>query len=135
MFDNSIVLNNGVKIPQLGLGTWFIDDDKAADAVKAAVEIGYRHIDTAQAYGNERGVGEGVRTCGIPREKLFVVSKVAAEHKTYEEAMAGINETLEKMGLDYLDMMIIHSPQPWVKVNQCEDRYVGGRCETCTECS
>ena len=124
VFDNSIVLNNGVKIPQLGLGTWFIDDDKAADAVKAAVEIGYRHIDTAQAYGNERGVGEGVRTCDIPRDELFVVSKVAAEHKTYEEAMAGINETLEKMGLDYLDMMIIHSPQPWVKVNQCEDRYV-----------
>lgn len=126
MFDRSIVLNNGVKIPQLGLGTWFIDDDKAADAVKAAVEIGYRHIDTAQAYGNERGVGEGVRTCGIPREELFVVSKVAAEHKTYEEAMAGINETLEKMGLDYLDMMIIHSPQPWAKVNQCEDRYIEG---------
>lgn len=126
MFDDSIVLNNGVKIPQLGLGTWFIDDDKAADAVKAAVEIGYRHIDTAQAYGNERGVGEGVRTCGIPRNELFVVSKVAAEHKTYEEAMAGINETLEKMGLDYLDMMIIHSPQPWAKVNQCEDRYVEG---------
>ena len=126
VFDNSIVLNNGVKIPQLGLRTWFIDDDKAADAVKAAVEIGYRHIDTAQAYGNERGVGEGVRTCGIPRDELFVVSKIAAEHKTYEEAMAGINETLEKMGLDYLDMMIIHSPQPWVKVNQCEDRYVEG---------
>ena len=126
MFDRSSVLNNGVKIPQLGLGTWFIDDDKAADAVKAAVEIGYRHIDTAQAYGNERGVGEGVRTCGIPRNELFVVSKVAAEHKTYEEAMAGINETLEKMGLDYLDMMIIHSPQPWAKVNQCEDRYVEG---------
>ena len=57
MFDRNIVLNNGVKIPQLGLGTWFIDDDKVADAVKAAVEIGYRHIDTAQAYGNERGVG------------------------------------------------------------------------------
>ena len=108
------------------VGNWFIDDDKAADAVKAAVEIGYRHIDTTQAYGNERGVGEGVRTCGIPREELFVVSKVAAEHKTYEEAMAGINETLEKMGLDYLDMMIIHSPQPWAKVNQCEDRYVEG---------
>ena len=126
MFDRSIVLNNGVKIPRLGLGTWFIDDNKAADVVKAAVKIGYRHIDTAQAYGNERGVGEGVRTCGIPREELFVVSKVAAEHKTYEEAMAGINETLEKMGLDYLDMMIIHSPQPWAKVNQSEDRYVEG---------
>lgn len=126
MFDRNIVLNNGVKIPQLGLGIWFIDDDQAADVVKAAVKIGYRHIDTAQAYGNERGVGEGIRTCGIAREELFVVSKVAAEHKTYEEAMAGINETLEKMGLDYLDMMIIHSPQPWAKVNQSEDRYIEG---------
>ena len=97
-----------------------------AEAVKVAVELGYRHIDTAQAYGNERGVGEGVRTCGVPREELFVVSKVAAEHKTYEEAMAGINKTLEIMGLDYLDMMIIHSPQPWVEVNQSENRYVEG---------
>ena len=126
MYNEKITLNNGVKIPQLGLGTWFIDDEKAADAVKAAVELGYRHIDTAQAYGNERGVGEGIRTCGVPREELFVVSKVAAEHKTYEEAKAGIDETLKKMGLDYLDMMIIHSPQPWVEVNQSENRYVEG---------
>ncbi len=126
MLNANIVLNNGVKIPQLGLGTWFIDDSVVADAVKEAVKIGYRHIDTAQAYGNERGVGEGIRTCGLPREELFVVSKVAAEHKTYEEAMAGIEHTLEIMGLDYLDMMIIHSPQPWVKVNQSEDRYVEG---------
>ena len=124
MYQNTLTLNNGVKIPQLGLGTWFIDDDKAAEAVKVAVELGYRHIDTAQAYGNERGVGEGVRICGVPREELFVVSKVAAEYKTYEEAMAGINKTLEIMGLDYLDMMIIHSPQPWVEVNQSENRYV-----------
>ena len=63
MFDRSIVLNNGVKIPQLGLGTWLIDDNKAADVVKAAVKIGYRHIDTAQAYGNERGVVFHVRSC------------------------------------------------------------------------
>ena len=124
MYDKKLLLNNGVEIPQLGLGTWFIEDGKVADAVREAVKIGYRHIDTAQAYGNERGVGEGIRTCGIPRDELFVVSKVAAEHKTYEEAMEGINGTLEKMGLDYLDMMIIHSPQPWVKVNQSDDRYV-----------
>ena len=82
MYTKTITLNNGIKIPQLGLGTWFIDDDKVAEAVKAAVDLGYRHIDTAQAYGNERGVGEGVRNCKIPREELFVVSKVAAEHKT-----------------------------------------------------
>lgn len=126
MYQNELTLNNGVKIPQLGLGTWFIDDDKAADAVKAAVKLGYRHIDTAQAYGNERGIGEGIRTCGVPREELFVVSKVAAEHKTYESATKSIDETLSKMGLDYLDMMIIHSPQPWVEVNRSEDRYVEG---------
>lgn len=126
MYNQTITLNNGVKIPQLGLGTWFIDDDKVAEAVKAAVGIGYRHIDTAQAYGNERGVGEGVRSCGVPRNELFVVSKVAAEHKSYELAAKSIDETLEKMGLDYLDMMIIHSPQPWVEVNQSENRYVEG---------
>lgn len=126
MDTNTLTLSNGVKIPQLGLGTWFIDDANAAEAVRQAAKLGYRHFDTAQAYGNERGVGEGVRTCGVPREELFVVSKVAAEHKTYEEAKKGIDETLKKMGLDYLDMMIIHSPQPWVKVNQCDDCYVEG---------
>ena len=126
MFQNTLTLANGVQIPQLGLGTWFIPDESAADAVKAAVELGYRHIDTAQAYGNERGVGEGVRNCGVPREELFVVSKVAAEHKTYESAAASIDETLRKTGLEYMDMMIIHSPQPWDKVNQCDDRYVEG---------
>lgn len=126
MYNKKLTLSNGVEIPQLGLGTWFIDDDKVADAVKAAADLGYRHFDTAQAYGNERGVGEGIRTCGIPREKLFVVSKVAAKHKTYEDAKASIDKTLSDIGLDYLDMMIIHSPQPWVEVNQSDDRYVEG---------
>ncbi len=106
-------LSNGVNIPKLGLGTWFIPDAQAAQAVRTAAALGYRHIDTAQAYENEAGVGEGVRTCGLPREELFVTSKVAAEHKDYASAARSIDETLEKMGLDYLDMMIIHSPQPW----------------------
>lgn len=123
IFEESYTLHNGVAIPKLALGTWFIDDDKAAEAVRAAVDIGYRHIDTAQAYGNERGVGEGIRTCGIDRKDIFVTSKVAAENKSYASAMESIEKTLETMGLDYLDMMIIHSPQPWVEVNQSEDRY------------
>ena len=106
-------LENGVKIPKLGLGTWCIDNDKAAQAVRTAVALGYRLIDTAQAYKNEQGVGEGIRSCGVPREELFVASKVAAELKTYEAAAAAIEETLKKMGLDYLDQMIIHAPQPW----------------------
>ena len=126
MFNKELVLNNGVKIPQLGYGTWLIDNDKVVDAVKEAIKLGYRHIDTAQAYGNEEGVGKAIRECGVPREELFVTSKVAAEHKTYKEAKDSIDETLKKMGLDYLDMMIIHSPQPQNKVNQCEDRYIEG---------
>lgn len=122
VLQESYRLPNGVAIPKLGLGTWFIDDDKAAMAVRAAVARGYRLIDTAQAYGNERGVGEGVRSCGLAREELFVTSKVAAEAKTYESAAHSIDETLEKMGLEYLDLMIIHSPQPWAEFRG-EKRY------------
>lgn len=122
ILNETYTLANGITIPKLGLGTWFIDDDKAAEAVRAAVKLGYRLIDTAQAYGNERGVGEGVRTCGIPRRELFIASKVAAELKTYEAAARSIDETLEKMGLDYLDQMIIHSPQPWREF-RVEKRY------------
>lgn len=126
ILNETFTLNNGVEIPKLALGTWLIDDASVAGAVRAAIGIGYRHIDTAQAYGNERGVGEAVRTSGVAREELFVVSKVAAEHKTYEEAAAGIERTLATTGLDYLDMMIIHSPQPWAEVNQSQDRHVEG---------
>ena len=129
MFNKTMKLSNGVEIPQLALGTWLIDDDKVAAAVRAAVEIGYTHIDTAQAYANERGVGEGVRTCGVSREKLFITTKVAAEHKDYRSAAEGIDESLRLMGLEYIDLMIIHSPQPWVEVNQSDDRYFGGNLE------
>ncbi len=122
MLNETYTLSNGVKIPKLGLGTWFIDDDKAEDAVKEAVKLGYRLIDTAQAYGNECGVGEGVLNCGLPRNEIFVTSKVAAEAKSYESAAASIDETLSKMGLDYIDMMIIHSPQPWAEF-RIEKRY------------
>lgn len=122
ILQESFALANGLRIPKLGLGTWFIDDGQAAQAVCAAVKLGYRLIDTAQAYGNERGVGEGVRTCGLPREELFAARKVAAEWKNYDEAARSIEETLEKMGLDYLDQMIIHSPQPWKEFRE-EKRY------------
>jgi diketogulonate reductase-like aldo/keto reductase len=129
MYSKTLTLSNGVVVPQLALGTWFIDDALAAEAVRQAVKIGYRHVDTAQAYANERGVGEGVRTAGIPREELFVTTKVAAEHKDYESAARSIDESLAAMGLDYLDMMIIHSPQPWVEVNQSDDRHYEGNLE------
>ena len=115
MLNEHYTLSNGVKIPKLGLGTWMIPNENAAQAVKDAVTLGYRLIDTAQAYGNEQGVGEGVRECGVERSEIFLTSKVAAENKSYESAAKSIDETLAKTGLDYIDMMIIHSPQPWAE--------------------
>ncbi|HIS56882.1 MAG TPA: aldo/keto reductase [Candidatus Fimimorpha excrementavium] len=113
ILTETYTLANGVKIPKMGLGTWFIPDSEAAKTVCSAVKMGYRHMDTAQAYENERGVGEGIRSCGVARESLFVTTKLAAEAKTYEEAAKAIDGSLEKMGLDYIDLMLIHSPQPW----------------------
>ena len=126
ILNETYTLADGTPVPKIGLGTWLMDDAEAKGAVIDAVKCGYRMIDTAQAYGNEAGVGEGVRACGVAREDLFVASKVAAEHKTYEAAKASIDETLTTMGLDYLDQMIIHSPQPWVEVNQSSNRYEEG---------
>ena len=121
--NEAIKLENGVEVPKLGLGVWMIPEEETEAAVKSAIAMGYRHIDTAQAYDNEAGVGAGVRKCGVPREELFVTSKIAAENKSYESAMESIDESFRAMGLDYIDMMIIHSPQPWVEVNQSENRY------------
>lgn len=128
IIEENYTLYNGVDIPKLGLGTWFISDDDAAQAVKDAVSIGYRHIDSAQAYQNENGVGEGVRTSGVDREELFVTTKLAAEVKSYDETVASINESLERMGLEYIDLMIIHSPQPWAEFGG-DDRYFEGNRE------
>ena len=115
MLSETFTMNDGRRIPKIGLGVWGIDNDKAAEAVRQAVAAGYRHIDTAQAYRNEAGVGEGVRTCGVAREQIFVTTKVAAEAKSYEAAARSIDESLQRAGLDYFDLMIIHSPQPWAE--------------------
>ncbi len=115
MLNETYELNNGVKIPKLGLGTWLIDNEKVVEVVKTALAAGYRHIDTAQAYGNEEGVGKAIRESNTPREEIFVTSKIAAEAKTYEEAYNSIIESLQKLGLDYIDLMIIHSPEPWAE--------------------
>ena len=128
ILEEKYVLSNGVEIPKLGLGTWFISDQDAAQAVKEAVKLGYRHIDTAQAYQNERGVGEGIRACGVRREEMFVTTKLAAEIKSYKEATAAIDESLKTMALDCVDMMIIHSPRPWVQFHN-EDPYFEGNRE------
>ena len=127
VLNESYTLNNGVSIPKLGLGTWFISNKDVAQAVKEAVKVGYRHIDTAQAYRNEAGVGEGVRSCGVKREELFVTTKLAAEAKSYKKAVSAIDKSLKVMGLDYIDMMIIHSPQPWMKFGDTDRYFEGNR--------
>lgn len=125
VLNESYTLSNGVTIPKLGLGTWMIDDTNVATIVKEALAIGYRHIDTTQAYGNERGVGEGVRQSNVAREEIFVTTKLAAEIKDYDEAVKAIDESLEKMALDYIDLMIIHSPQPWSEFRNGEHFFEG----------
>lgn len=119
-------LNSGIAIPKIALGTWLIDNDDVADAVKNAIKLGYRHIDTAQAYGNEQGVGKGIRESGVARDQIFVTDKVAAELKDYDSVAESIDKSLATMELDYLDLLIIHSPQPWKEVNQSDDRYYQG---------
>jgi diketogulonate reductase-like aldo/keto reductase len=95
--------------------------------VKDAVTVGYRHIDTAQAYGNERGVAEGIRTSGVSRDEIFVTTKLAAEIKSYDEAVKAIDDSLETMALDHLDLMIIHSPQPWAEFGGNDRHFEGNR--------
>ena len=104
-----------MNIPKVGLGTWLIDNDKVGAVIKNAIEVGYRHIDTAQAYGNEEGIGKALKEINIPREELFITTKVMAEYKDYKSAKKSIDESLQKLGLDYIDLILIHSPEPWME--------------------
>jgi diketogulonate reductase-like aldo/keto reductase len=124
----TFTLSNAVRIPKLGFGTWMIPEDDAARAVRDAIEIGYRHIDTAQAYENERGVGEGLRASDVPRDQIFVTTKLAAECKSYADATKRIDGSLQALGLDHIDLMLIHSPQPWEEFRE-GDHYFEGNLE------
>ena len=128
ILNETFKMANGVEIPKLGLGTWDIPDGKAAQAVRDAVKVGYRHIDTAQGYGNERGVGEGVRSCGMAREEIFVTTKLDGNIKDYMTAVSAIDGSLKTMELDYIDLMIIHSPQPWAHFRE-DERWFEGNLE------
>ncbi|WP_125709935.1 aldo/keto reductase [Lacticaseibacillus porcinae] len=120
-------LNNGVKVPKLGLGTWLVDDDKVDRLVANAIKAGYRHIDTAQAYGNEAGVGRGIKQSGIARDDLFITTKLAAEHKDYDSAAAAIDESLRKLNLDHIDLMLIHAPEPWANFRDGDHYFEGNQ--------
>ena len=125
ILEETYTLTNGVKIPKLGLGTWRIPDADIGSVVRDAIEIGYRHIDTAQAYENEHGVGEGVRASDLSRDKIFVTTKLAAECKTFTVAQDRIDGSLRALGLDHIDLMLIHSPQPWAEFREGEHFFEG----------
>ncbi|WP_415977274.1 aldo/keto reductase [Rhodococcus sp. 077-4] len=108
----SVVLNNGIKIPQLGFGVFQVDPDATKDAVLTALDVGYRHIDTAQLYGNERGVGDAVRESGVAREDVFVTSKLNNDVHAPADAIKAFDTSLEVLGFDYLDLFLIHWPMP-----------------------
>ncbi|MGA8986875.1 aldo/keto reductase [Aeromicrobium sp.] len=116
----TIVLNNGVSIPQLGFGVYQIDPDETKDATLAALEIGYRHIDTAQMYGNEAGVGEAVRASGLDRAEVFVTSKLNNAFHAHDDAIKAFDESLERLGFDQLDLFLIHWPLPGIDVDFVE---------------
>ncbi|MBT8160467.1 MULTISPECIES: aldo/keto reductase [Arthrobacter] len=107
-----IKLNDGHAIPQIGLGTWPLDDAEVATAVASAVELGYRHVDTAVRYGNEAGVGQGVRDSGIAREDIFITTKLDGPFQGRDRAVGGLDDSLERLGLDYVDLLLIHWPLP-----------------------
>lgn len=106
-----VTLNNGIKMPILGFGVFQIPDyDECVRCVKDAIEVGYRLIDTAQSYGNEEAVGQAIQECGVLREELFITTKVWISNAGYDKAKASIEESLRKLQLDYLDLVLIHQP-------------------------
>lgn len=112
--DESFTLSNGLRMPKVGFGTWQITDaSQAYDATAAALACGYRHIDTARVYGNEESVGRAVRESGLSRSEVFVTSKLPAEVKDPDEALASFEITMDALELDYLDCYLIHAPWPW----------------------
>ena len=113
MLEEFFVLRNNVKIPKIGFGTAPLKGDEAYQAVKTAIEVGYRHIDTAQIYMNEEDVGRAIKDSKLSRKELFITSKLDASVKDYDGALKAFEGTLERLGLDYLDLYLIHAPWPW----------------------
>lgn len=110
MTDTTLTLNNDVTLPALGYGVFQTPADETADAVAEALRVGYRHIDTAAAYGNEKGVGEALRTSGIPREEVFVETKLWISDYGYDAALHGVEKSAAKLGVDQIDLLLLHQP-------------------------
>lgn len=110
--EHHITLNDGAEIPQVGLGVWQTPNDGAADAVRTAIEAGYRHVDTAAIYENEDGVGDGIRQSGLPRGELFLTTKLWNDRQGYDSALKAFDESLKRLKTDYVDLYLIHWPSP-----------------------
>lgn len=108
----TVKLNDGTSIPQLGFGVWKVENDEAVAAVSEALKIGYRHIDTAAIYGNEEGVGEAIRNSGIPREEIYLTTKLWNADQGYESTLKAFDESVKRLGVDYVDLYLIHWPVP-----------------------
>lgn len=117
MLEQRYTLSDGTRVPRLAFGTWQISDADACRAVTDAIGTGYRLIDTAVDYGNERGVGQAIRECGLKRSDLQVVSKIPHDMKTYQGTKRTIDESLDRLDIGYLDLMLIHSPKPWPELD------------------
>ena len=130
----TIRLNNGVEIPQLGFGVYQVPPEDTADSVSTALEIGYRHIDTSEMYGNEKGVGEAVARSGIDRGEVFVTSKLNNGFHRRDDALRAFDQSLGDLGFEYLDLFLIHWPLPGIDVDYIEtwkameEIYASGRC-------
>lgn len=114
VLNDTYTLSNGVKIPKIGLGTWQVENgDEAYHSVLKALRNGYRHIDTAEGYQNEESVGKAVKDSGIPREEIFITSKLESHIKDYESTKKAFEKTMSKLDMDYIDLFLIHAPWPW----------------------
>ena len=102
------LLNNGIKMPMVGLGVYNISERKTQRVVEEAIEVGYRSIDTAAYYDNERGVGDAVRACGVPREDLFITTKICDSCYTHDQTLRTVSRSMRELGLDYVDLMLLH---------------------------
>ncbi|GAB4075098.1 aldo/keto reductase [Barrientosiimonas marina] len=111
---NYVTLNNGLEMPQLGFGVWQVPDEEAETSVAKALEVGYRSIDTAKVYGNEEGVGRAIAASGVPREDLFITTKLWNSDQGYDSTLEAFDASLERLGLDYVDLYLIHWPMPEV---------------------
>ena len=119
IIEQYYTLSNGVKLPKIGLGTWQVKDgDEAYQTVLTALKHGYRHIDTAEGYRNESSVGRAIKDSKIPREEIFVTSKLESHIKTYDGALEAFEKTMQALDLEYLDLFLIHAPWPWDEVGK-----------------